>query len=123
MGDGEQDRELRGHFFGSSNDGAVNVRIELELRRQRSRWAVRSLAGTEPAIVDSDSIAVSRHLRQLEALIERENRRNRPIRAVPKPAKNTKRRRHVEAMVCPDCLGFRSFDCSTCEGAGRVPAS
>lgn len=112
---------MHGHFLGADDASAIDVRLELEIDSAQARWAVKSLSGDAATIVASRHRLVNAHLRQLRQAIQRENARNRPVRAVPKPA--MRRRRQPVPVPCPDCHGVEPerFDCERCQGAGVVP--
>jgi hypothetical protein len=116
---GENDR-LRGTFFGDAST-PFTVRIDLDIDQERVSCDISPIseASDEPPL-SSKHRAVRYYVGQLTDRVRRQAARNRPPRAVPKPAAKSRGKKSVEAVICPSCMGYRSFDCDRCDGAGVV---
>lgn len=116
-----EEANLSGRFFGESGRRDVNVRIELILIGGTSRWFIRPLAGDDGTVIEITDRKVTYHLRQVEKAILRESYRHRAVKPNLKPAPDAGHSGGVVAVVCPNCMGYRPFDCPTCGGSGFVP--
>lgn len=113
--------KLDGVFVGHVEGESAAVNIEIEVDGRAARWRVGGLGRTDQSTVESGDRKVryfqKEVLRRVQAEAARERRRT--IAPNFKPG-STKQRKPVP-VTCPDCGGYRSFDCDTCEGAGVVP--
>lgn len=110
--------DIDGVFVAQDGDLEINA----ELRLHDASVSVRKADGSPlsaTATIPAVHPAAKRYVETVATELHRIAYRRSAPRAVPKPG-GSKRRRTVEPVVCPECLGHRSFDCDLCEGAGLV---
>lgn len=113
-------RRVRGHFLGRDDDDAVTVRLELRTTDRTSWVTIAPLTGEGGREIGTGDPHIAHHLHEISLAMAAESDSAR----TPDPKAPKRRRRKPPApVICPTCLGNRSYDCETCEGAGQVAAS
>lgn len=83
--------------------------------------AIAPIVGEGGRKIVSQDRKVAQHLHQISLAMAAETYARRKINPIAKPGSSKRRKSQPVAKLCPDCMGQRSYDCDTCEGAGQVP--
>lgn len=110
---------LSGIFLGYVGTERAAVTIAIDVDDDAARVTVGVLGSDRTATVENTDRAVRWHQRMVLDRIKAEAHRNRTV--IPNFKERGRKRAEPVAVVCPDCHGYRSFDCDRCEGAGVVP--
>lgn len=114
---------IKGMFVGNVGTEPVVVDLVMETAGRASKVIMRDIGRKRPP--DYELLMLNRPaVGELIASIgtgmiatTAAQQRADPWKAKPRGA----RRQKPVPVTCPDCGGYRSFDCDTCEGAGLVP--
>lgn len=117
--DDETPDNLSGIFLGYVGAERAAVTIDIEVDDDAARVTVGAMGSDDAATVESAHRAVRCHQRLVLDRIKAEAHRHRPV--TPNFKERGRKRTEPVAVVCPECHGYRSFDCDRCEGAGIVP--
>jgi len=112
--------ELDGLFVGEAANEKAAVKINIEVTDRAAQFSVGAIGKQGRVKVTSADSKVRYFQRQVIELVRSEAHRHRAVSPNLKGNPPRKRSKPIP-VTCPDCGGYRSFDCDTCEGSGVVP--